>query len=210
MGFEAVALSRELGERESPTVLRAGQGTDEDLRLIAAVAARDRRSFERLYAKYAPRVFRFAYRLSRDEGKSEEVVNDVMLEIWKSAAEFGGRSAPSTWIFGIARHRTLNAMRGRTLYIGDPDQTGEIADPAPSPEARVDGGRICERLQAALERLSTEQREVIELAFVEGLNYREIAKIAHCPENTVKTRMFHAKRKLEPLLLRLLGEGEQS
>jgi RNA polymerase sigma-70 factor (ECF subfamily) len=210
MGFEDVALSRELGEREPPPVPRADAAADEDVRLIAAVARRDRRSFERLYTKYAHRVFRFAFRLSRDQSKSEEVVNDVMLEIWKSAAEFGGRSAPSTWIFGIARHRTLNALRGRTLYIGDSDEAAEVADPAPSPEERVDGGRIRERLQAALERLSTEQREVIELAFVEGLNYRQIAAIAKCPENTVKTRMFHARKKLEPLLTRLLGEGDQS
>jgi RNA polymerase sigma-70 factor, ECF subfamily len=210
MGFEAVALSRELGEQEPPAVLRAGEPADEDVRLIAAVARRDRRSFEQLYAKYAPRVFRFAFRLSRDQSKSEEVVNDVMLEIWKSAAEFGSRSALSTWIFGIARHRTLNALRGRTLYLGDSDEAAEVADPGPSPEARVDGGRICERLQAALDRLSTEQREVIELAFVEGLNYRQIAAIAKCPENTVKTRMFHAKKKLEPLLARLLDEGERS
>jgi RNA polymerase sigma-70 factor, ECF subfamily len=210
MGFEAVALSGELGEREPPAVLRASEAADEDVRLIAAVARRHRRSFERLYTKYAPRVFRFAFRLSRDESKSEEVVNDVMLEIWKSAAGFGGRSAPSTWIFGIARHRTLNAMRGRTLYIGDSDAAAEVVDPAPSPEARVDGGRMCERLQAALDRLSAEQREVIELAFVEGLNYRQIAAIAKCPENTVKTRIFHAKKKLEPLLTRLLGEGDES
>ncbi len=210
MGFEAVALSRELGEREPPTVPRADEAADEDVRLIAAVARRDRRSFERLYAKYAPRVFRFAYRLSRDESKSEEVVNDVMLEIWKSAAAFGGRSAPSTWIFGIARHRTLNALRGRTLYIGDSDEAAAVADPAPSPEEHVDGRRMCERLQAALARLSTEQREVVELAFVEGLNYRQIAAITNCPENTVKTRMFHAKKKLEPLLTRLLGPGDRS
>ncbi len=210
MGFEAVALSPELGEPEPAAAPRGDEAADEDVRLIAAVARRDRRSFERLYTKYASRVFRFAFRLSRDQGKSEEVVNDVMLEIWKSAAEFAGRSAPSTWIFGIARHRTLNALRGRTLYIGDSDEAAEVADPAPSPEARVDGGRMCERLQAALDRLSVEQREVIELAFVEGLNYRQIAAIAKCPENTVKTRIFHAKKKLEPLLTRLLGEGGES
>jgi len=210
MGFEAVALSGELGEREPPALPRAVESADEDARLLAAVARRDRRSFERLYAKFASRIFRFAYRLSRDEGKSEEVVNDVMLEIWKSAGEFGGRSAASTWIFGIARHRTLNALRGRTLYIGDADEAAEVPDPSPTLEASVDGGRLGERLQAALDRLSAEHREVIELAFVEGLNYREIAAIAKCPENTVKTRMFHAKKKLEPLLLRLLGEGERS
>lgn len=176
--------------------------------LLAGVARGDRRSFERLYAEYAPRVFRFAFRLSRDQGKSEEVTNDVMLEVWKSAASYQRRASPSTWIFGIARHRTLNALRGRTLYLGGGDEAAEIADGAPSPEARIDGGRLGERLQAALNRLSSEHREVIELTFVEGLTYREIAAIANCPENTIKTRMYHAKRKLAPLLGPLLDDGE--
>ena len=185
----------------------AAPALSRDARLLASIARGDRRSFELLYASYAPRVFRFAFRMIRDQSKAEEVTNDVMLDIWKGAKSFEGRSSPATWIFGVARHRTLNAVRGRTLYLADLEEASEVADAAPGPEARVDGSRLGERLQAALDRLSAEHREVIELTFVEGKSYKEIAEIAHCPENTIKTRMFHAKKKLAPLLRAVLDAG---
>ena len=213
MGPEAMVLEPDLLATGAPAAATApprDPDVERDEHLLAGVARGDRRSFERLYADYAPRVFRFAFRLSRDQGKAEEVTNDVMLEVWKSAASYQRRSAPSTWIFGIARHRTLNALRGRTLYIGGSEEAADVADGAPSPEARIDGGRIGERLQAALAQLSPEHREGIELTFVEGVSYREIAEIAHCPENTVKTRMFYAKKKLAPLLAALLADGDQT
>ena len=188
----------------TPPTEQAPNRTGEDL---AAVARGDRRAFERIYREFGPRVFRFAFRLIRDRAKAEEVVNDVMLEVWKSAAQFSGLSAPSTWILGIARHRTLNAVRGKTLYVTDIDAAGDVPDDAPSVEAGLDREELAARLRAALDRLSPEHREVIELTFMEELSYKEIAAIAQCPENTVKTRMFHAKKKLEPLLARLLAAG---
>ena len=206
--MEALSVSFRAEDLEAPQDGAApAAAPTRDEQLLAAIARGDRRSFEQLYALYAPRVFRFTYRMIRDESKAEEVTNDVMLEVWKAAAQFGGRSSPSTWIFGIARHRTLNSVRGRTLHLTAIEEAAEIADAAPSPEARVDGGRISERLQSALERLSMEHREVIELTFMEGKTYREIAEIARCPENTVKTRMFHAKKKLTPLLASMLDDG---
>ena len=88
---------------------------DRDEAWLAAIARGDRSAFDELYREYGPRVFRFSFRLIRDQTKAEEVTNDVMLEIWKHAAKFEHRSSVSTWIFGIARHRTLNAVRGKTL-----------------------------------------------------------------------------------------------
>lgn len=174
---------------------------------LAAVARGDRRAFERLYRDFGPRVFRFAFRLTRDRAKAEEVVNDVMLEVWKSADRFSGLSSPSTWILGIARHRTLNAVRGKTLFLTALDSAAEVPDESPGIEAGLDRETLAARLRAALERLSPEHREVIELTFGEELSYKEIAAIAQCPENTVKTRMFHAKKKLEPLLAALVSGG---
>ena len=206
--MEALSVSFRAEDLEAPQDGAApAAAPTRDEQLLAAIARGDRRSFEQLYALYAPRVFRFIYRMIRDASKAEEVTNDVMLEVWKAAAQFGGRSSPSTWIFGIARHRTLNAVRGRTLHLTDIEEATDVPDATPSPEARVDGGRIGERLQSALGRLSIEHREVIELTFMEGKTYREIAEIARCPENTVKTRMFHAKKKLTPLLASMLDDG---
>lgn len=183
--------------------------TARELEWIRQIGRGDRRAFERLYREYAPRVFRFAMRMIRDRAKAEEVTNDVMLEVWKSAERFEGRSAPSTWILGIARHRTLNAVRGKSLHLTALDDAAEVADEAPAPESGIDQLAVTQKLRVALEQLPPEQREVVEMTFMEEMSYKQIAEVAHCPENTVKTRMFHAKRKLEPLLAELARHGEE-
>lgn len=174
---------------------------------IAAIARGDRRAFDKLYREFGPRIFRFAWRLIHDQTKAEEVTNDVMLEVWKSATQFQARSSVSTWILGIARHRTLNAVRNKSLHLTALDEAEEIVDESTTTEMALDQATIAHDLRAALNRLSPEHREVIELTFFSELSYKEIADITHCPENTVKTRMFHAKKKLEPILAALVASG---
>lgn len=183
---------------------------DRDQAWIAAVATGDRRAFDELYREYGPRVFRFSYRLIRDQTKAEEVTNDVMLEVWKHAARFEGRSSVSTWIFGIARHRTLNAVRGKTLHLTAMDEAEHVADETITAEKAIDQDTSRNALREALDKLSPDHREVLELTFFYELSYKEIAEIANCPENTVKTRMFHAKKRLEPILAKLVAAGAVS
>jgi len=171
-----------------------------DVVWLERIANRDRKAFEQLYREYGPRVFRFAVRMIRDETRAEEVTNDVMVEIWKSAGKFQGRSAVSTWIFSIARHRALNAVRRKTLPMTNIDDAPEPQDDREDPLASTDQSTTGDLLRTAIEQLSREHREVIELTFFQGLNYREIATIIECPEGTVKTRMYHAKKQLGPLL----------
>ena len=177
--------------------------SDREIALLAAIGRGDRRAFDELYREYGPRVFRFAFRLIRNQPLAEEVTNDVMLEVWKSAKYFEGRSSVSTFILGIARHRTLNAVRGKTLHLTALDDAEEVADETVTAETALDQAAIARDLRAALQRLSPEHREVIELTFFGELSYKEIAAVTQCPENTVKTRMFHAKKRLEPILAAL-------
>ncbi len=171
-----------------------------ELLWLERIAQRDRTAFEELYREYGPRVFRFAVRMIRDETKAEEVTNDVMVEVWKSAGKFQGRSAPSTWIFSIARHRALNAIRRKTIPTTNLDDSPEPLDESEDPMAATDQSTTSDLLRTAINQLSKEHREVIELTFFQGLNYKEIATIVECPEGTVKTRMYHAKKQLGPLL----------
>jgi len=181
----------------------ASERAAEEQRWIGQIANRDRAALKLLYDRYAPRVFRFVIRMMKDEAKAQELVNDVMLEVWKGAAGFEGRSAVSTWILGIARFRTLNALRGYKPATVDLDDSPEQADPASDPNMQQDRAQLKPLLRQALDRLSPEHREVLELTFFQGCSCREIAEIVQCPENTVKTRMFHARNKLKPLLERL-------
>lgn len=188
----------------------AAEALDRDATWIAAIAEGDRRAFDQLYREYGPRIFRFAYRLIHDQTKAEEVTNDVMLEVWKHAAKFERRSSASTWILGIARHRTLNAVRGKTLHVAALEEAGEVPDESTTAEIALDQATMANDLRAALDRLSPEHREVIELTYFNELSYKEIAQITNCPENTVKTRMFHAKKRLEPILAALVATGALS
>lgn len=174
---------------------------DKDQALVASIASGDRQAFELLFSQYGERVFRYAHRLISDVTKAEEVTNDVMLEVWKTAARFEGRSKVSTWILGITRHLALNAVRRKSLDTVDVDDAPAIADDDLTP-ASVDHDRnvLKEVLTTALGKLSTDHRDVVELTFFHGLSYQEIAEVVGCPENTVKTRMFHARKQLKALL----------
>ena len=177
---------------------------DRDGQLIAGIAAGDRRAFRTFFDVYGPRIFRYAVRTIGDVGKAEEVTNDVMLEVWKNAARFERRSSVSTWIIGIARHKSLNAIRGKqhvTVDIEDvAEQISDEGAAVESGEAERDRAEMRRVLRAAVAKLSPEHKDVVELTFFHGHSYEEIAQIVGCPENTVKTRMFHAKKQLKTLL----------
>ncbi len=176
---------------------------DDDLSLLRQVALKDRGAFEALYALYYRRLFSYLFKLTRRAEMVEEVLNDVMLVIWMKAATFDGRSRPSTWIFGIAYHKAMKALSQRRpaasagdLREGDPPEPVETEQP----ESLMARREIATTLGRALLELSAEQRTVVELTYFYGLSYQEIGEIMDCPVNTVKTRMFHARRRLRDLL----------
>ena len=173
---------------------------EQDQELIARIAAGDRRAFELLFQSYGERVFRYAHRLISDVSKAEEVTNDVMLEVWKNAAKFEGRSKVSTWILGITRHLALNSVRRKSFDTVDIEDAPGIADAGRSAAVEKDSDTLKTGLRKALSGLSEDHRDVIELTFFHGCSYQEIAEIVGCPENTVKTRMFHAKKALQGVL----------
>ena len=185
---------------------------DHDLALIRAVAQRNRQAFEALYCRYAPRLGRYLSRLLRQRELVEEVLNDVMLVVWQSAARYDPASARlSTWLFGIAHHKALKALARRSrqsaeiplesagVDADDPDHPASAPCPH-NPERIAMGRELGRALESALAALSAEHRAVIELAFGQDCSYEEIATITGCPVNTVKTRMFHARKRLAQLL----------
>jgi len=173
---------------------------NDELALLRRVAAKDRKAFEALYHLYYRRIFGYLLKLTRRVDLVEEVLNDVMLAVWKGAASFDGRSRVSTWIFGIAYHKALKVLVRRPEEPAEED--GERPEPLDSeePESLAVRRELAGVLGRALGALPAEQRAVVELAYYYGLAYQEIAEIVGCPVNTVKTRMFHARRRLRNLL----------
>lgn len=188
----------------------------DDLELIRAVAHQDRQAFKMLYDRYTPRIGRYLSRLLKRPQQVDEAVNDTMLAVWQNAGRFDpSQGRLSTWLFAIAHHKGLKVLRQAerfraetpfdTLPSVDLDNVEEQNDAmqviAPqNPERTVLGWELGQALRWALDRLSSEHRAVIELTFGEDRSYPEIAVILDCPVNTVKTRVFHARKKLAQLL----------
>jgi RNA polymerase sigma-70 factor (ECF subfamily) len=169
--------------------------------LLRRIAAKDRRAFEALYHAYYRRLFAYLFKTVRRPELAEEVLDDVMLAVWTGATGFNGRSRPSTWIFGIAYHKALKALARQGRHSAEVEETdGEEPMTEDGPEMLLARREMADVLGRALRALPLEQRTVVELTYYHGFAYQEIAEIMGCPVNTVKTRMFHARRRLRELL----------
>lgn len=172
-----------------------------DAELIARLCNADEQALEQLYHIYYPRLFRFIARIARREDFIDEVINDVMFVVWEKAATYDPKFKPSTWIFGIAFNKSRQAVRDANR---DEEESLDEIDEDSSWLGKLDTNisqlEMDEWLDYALAELSPEHRAVIELTYYEGLHYSEIATIMGCPENTVKTRMYHARKNLALLL----------
>lgn len=179
--------------------LSATQATSDEV-LIARIAQGDRLAMQVLYARHHVRVYRFALRLVKNESTAEDLISEIFLDVWRQAGKFEGRSAVSTWILAITRFKALSALRRRTDAELDDETAAAIEDTSDNPEevvAKKDTGDV---LRNCLTALSREHREVIDLVYYHEKSVEEVAEIVGIPENTVKTRMFYARKKLAELL----------
>jgi RNA polymerase sigma-70 factor (ECF subfamily) len=182
---------------------RAATAADREKELLARVADRDRAAFQELYVLYHRRLARFLTRLVRRFDIAEEVINDTMWVVWRKAADFRGASRVSTWIMGIAYRRALKTLQRVSAVTAHENPTDTLPELTTSEPQRTN--ELREWLSVALERLPMEQRLVLELTYYLGHSCEEIATIMECPVNTVKTRMFHARKKLRVMLPQLAG-----
>ena len=174
-------------------------GAADEVALIGRVASGDVKAFETLFRRYYPRLRRFLEQMTRRPQLVDEILNDTMLIVSRKAHSFNLRSRLSTWIIGIALRRSLKALE-RVDDAIEFDLDAVAGAVGSGPEESLLRQELRTRLRQALMSLSPAQRTVIELTYHEGCTYREIAAILGCPIDTVKTRMFHARRRLKSLL----------
>lgn len=177
--------------------------------LIAETATGNVEAFEKLYQLYFNRLYQFIFQIVKRHDCIEEIINDVMYVVWEKASTYDHVCRPSTWILGIAY---LKSLKGAEQSTTREDRSAEFDEELNYfPES---GGRWVEELEVsnwlemAFNKLSTEQRAVVEMTYYQGLHYHEIAEIMQCPENTVKTRMFHARKILAKLFLELKDRSQ--
>ncbi len=170
-----------------------------EVQLLSLVAGGDQRAFEELYRIYYPRLTRFLGNMLRRRQLVEEVLDDCMLAIWKRPEGFNGTCKVSTWIFAIAYRKALKALR----KLDEPmeDKLAETRESGEAgPEQQLGFRQVQATLAGAIGELSADHRAVVDLTYFHEMGYREIAEIMACPVDTVKTRMFHARRHLKAKL----------
>jgi RNA polymerase sigma-70 factor (ECF subfamily) len=173
--------------------------------LLARIAKGDLQAFERLYRVYQPRLTRFLTTLLKRPQLIEEVLDDTMMVVWQTAGNFRGSSKPSTWIFAIAYRKAHKAKARWPDPVEDPENDTRVSE-EPLPDEQLHHDRLRSALMKAMDHLSADHRAVVDLTYFHGLGYREIAEIVDCPIDTVKTRMFHARRRLKQALTGSLGD----
>jgi RNA polymerase sigma factor (sigma-70 family) len=178
-----------------------------DRALVRLVAAGDRLAFDHLFRAYRPRLERFLGQLTRAPQLLDELIDDTMLVVWRRAGTFNNSSRVSTWIFAIAHRHAFKTLR-RSSAQGSSQIDEASAATDNEPERNLIDKQQRDLVRTALATLPSEQRVVVELTYYHGCAYREIAQIVGCPVDTVKTRMFHARRKLRLALQAQEMEGD--
>jgi RNA polymerase sigma-70 factor (ECF subfamily) len=164
--------------------------TDEDL--LGRVAVGDRDAFAELYDRTAPRVFGLVKRLLRDHAQSEEVTQEIFLEIWRSATRYEpGRGGAMAWVLTMSHRRAVDRVRAsqasrvRDVRVGIRDHDPAFDSVAEVVEIRVES----ERVKDAMARLTELQRQAVTLAYFGGYSHREVSEMLKVPIGTVKTRL---------------------
>jgi RNA polymerase sigma-70 factor (ECF subfamily) len=194
MGEPAVTkttLVNSADRRESPL---------SDETLIRQIADGNKLAMRALFARHQMRVYRFALRIVRDTALADDVVSEVFIDAWQHAGRYEGRSTVSTWLLGITRHKALTAANRRPTESIDSETAMNVVDPANTPEAELgqkDTGAVIRRCLASL---SPEHAEIIDLVYYQEKSIKEIVEILGIPDNTVKTRMFYARKRLAALV----------
>ena len=170
--------------------------------LIEDIAAhKSKAAFKKLFEYFAPRLKGYLMRLGSSEAQAEELVQDVMLTVWRKAALFDRRkAAASTWLFTIARNRRIDILRREKYPELDPDDPALVPDEEVQPDDAVIMAERKAEVQSAMATLPEEQVELVKLAFYKGWSHSEIAKETGLPLGTVKSRLRLSFTRLKEAL----------
>lgn len=188
--------------KEDDKQLTVTERTLRDTNLLKRISNGDRDAFSELYIDYQPRLIKFCSRiLKNDVALAADIVDEAMIEIWRSAGSFSGRSQPSTWIHSIARFRLIGYLRkNKELLQDESSEWLNYEDDALLPDEEISLLERNEEIVRNIGKLSKKHKEVIELVYFRELSIKDISLMLNISENTVKTRMFYARNHLKNIL----------
>jgi RNA polymerase sigma-70 factor (ECF subfamily) len=177
-----------------------------DYDLLQKIAAGNQQALQQFYQRFSGVVYQFSMRTVANAADAAEVLNEVMLDVWRRADSFQGNSQVRTWLLSITRNKSVDLLRRKR-----PTQSLDDSDLVEEGDDRCELGFITElkeqgaQVRTCMDKLKETHRQVVYLTFFEELSYTDIAEIMAIPSGTVKTRMMHAKQQLLKCLQRLLG-----
>lgn len=171
-----------------------------DMLLVEAIAAGDRHALQTLYGRHQVKVYRFAMRFMRDEAAAEDLVSEVFIDVWRQAERFERRCQVSTWLLAITRNKALSTLRRRSHEQLDHEIAEFIEDPADNPEITIQKQERSQILRSCLKELSPAHREIVDLVYYHERSIEEVSEIIGVPANTVKTRMFYARKRIGEMM----------
>ncbi len=174
----------------------------EDTELLARIAQGNRSAFSQLYLKYQPKLVSYCARLLRDDvAQAADIVDEALFDVWRSADRFEGKSKPSTWIYSITRNKLISWLRKTSeVSLDDESVMLSMIDQSPTPEEMQVEDDMKTQLIRMMNHLTDEHRNVLKLTYFEEKSVKEVAALLNISENTVKTRMFYARKRLGQML----------
>jgi RNA polymerase sigma-70 factor (ECF subfamily) len=172
----------------------------DDHELITAIAAGSEAAMNEFFQRHHKMVYAFALRRLTDGADAADVLNDVMLQVWRGASRYAGDAKVTTWLLGIANHKIMDIFRQRARH--DHDELDESYEGQSTGDATsaIAASQDAELIKRCMDKLSGAHREVVHLAFFEDMAYPDIAEALQIPAGTVKTRMMHAKQNIKRCL----------
>lgn len=170
--------------------------------LLELISQGDQQAFSQLYLRYQPRLVKYCARVLRDDvAQAADLVDEAMFDVWRSAEHFAGRSKPSTWMYSIARNKVISWLRKTSeVSLEDESILDAMVDPNANPHEELAMDDMKQQLLRLMDQLTDEHREVLKLTYFEEKSVKEVADLLDISENTVKTRMFYARKRLAQLL----------
>ncbi len=181
-----------------------------DLDLAQRIAAGERRAFEEFVDAYGARVHRLVRRYVDNQADGEDITQEIFCDLHRSIVGFRGEAALSTWVYRVAlNHCWKYRQKHRLECVPLEDQFLEAVDHdwRLDPAASIAKGELAEQVHTALQALSPLHHDVVVLCELQGLTYQECANALQIPIGTVRSRLFHAFRRLRSLLAGYVNES---
>ena len=172
-----------------------------DQMLLKNVAEGDKAAMHIIFARHRKRVFKFIRCRVRNPAIVDDLVNQVFLDVWRSANRFEGRARVSTWLLSIARFKAINSRRERTHEDIDQNDALGIIDDRDTPDVALGRKETEGILRVCIDKLSPAHKEIIELFYYRENSVAEVSGITGIPQATVKSRIFYARKQLARILV---------